>query len=107
LDMYYDLLALKEPPMRILFLIARQYNILLQVKELTAQGIGQNEIAAKAGLQAFVVRNALPVARKYSLARLRGAVEELVRTESEVKTGQISDTLSVELLIVKYSGGAA
>ena len=107
LDMYYDLLALKEPPMRILFLIARQYNILLQVKELTAQGMGQNEIAAKAGLQAFVVRNALPVARKYSLARLRGAVEELVRTESEVKTGQISDTLSVELLIVKYSGGAA
>jgi len=30
LDLYYDLLALKEPPMRILFLIARQCNMLLQ-----------------------------------------------------------------------------
>ena len=30
LDMYYDLLALKEPPMRILFLIARQFNQLLR-----------------------------------------------------------------------------
>ena len=107
LDMYYDLLALKEPPMRILFLIARQYNILLQIKELAAQGMGQNEIAAKAGLQGFVVRNALPVARKYSLPGLREAVEELVRTETEVKSGRIPDTLSVELLIVKYSGGAA
>lgn len=107
LDMYYDLLALKEPPMRILFLIARQYNILLQIKELAAQGMGQNEIAAKAGLQGFVVRNALPVARKYGLPGLREAVEELVRTETEVKSGRIPDTLSVELLIVKYSGGAA
>lgn len=107
LDMYYGLLALKEPPMRILFLIARQYNILLQVRELTAQGMGTNEIASKAGLQGFVVRNALPIARRYSLAGLRGAVEELVRTETDVKSGRIQDALSVELLIVKYSGGAA
>lgn len=107
LDMYYDLLALKEPPMRILFLIARQYNILLQIKELAAQGMGQNEIAAKAGLQGFVVRNAIPVARRYSLSGLRGTVEDLVRTETAVKSGQIQDTLSVELLIVKYSGGSS
>ena len=30
LQLYYDLLALKEPPMRVLFLIARQCNLLLQ-----------------------------------------------------------------------------
>lgn len=30
MDLYYDLLALKEPPMRILFLIARQFNQLLR-----------------------------------------------------------------------------
>ena len=29
LDLYQDLLALKEPPMRILFLLARQFNLLL------------------------------------------------------------------------------
>lgn len=34
LDLYYDLISLKEPPMRILFLIGRQFNLLLQVKEL-------------------------------------------------------------------------
>ena len=37
LDLYYDLLALKEPPMRILFLITRQFNLLMQVKELRNQ----------------------------------------------------------------------
>ena len=34
LDLYYDLLTLKEPPMRILFLIARQFNLLMQVRQL-------------------------------------------------------------------------
>ena len=39
MDLYEDLLTLKEPPMRILFLIARQFNQLLQVKELMAKDI--------------------------------------------------------------------
>ena len=38
LNLYYDLLSLKEPPMRILFLIARQFNQLLLVKSLAAKG---------------------------------------------------------------------
>lgn len=38
MELYYDLLTLKEPPMRILFLIARQFNLLLQVKELKNKG---------------------------------------------------------------------
>ena len=38
LDYYYDLLALKEPPMRILYLLARQFRLLLQVKDLMNQG---------------------------------------------------------------------
>ena len=32
LDYYYDLLALKEPPMRILYLLSRQFKLLLEVK---------------------------------------------------------------------------
>lgn len=103
LDMYYDLLELKEPPMRILFLIARQYNILLQVRELLQQHLGTDEIAAKLGLQSFIVRKTMPVARKYSTRQLRKAVETMVAMEEDVKNGRISDTLSVELLIVRYS----
>ena len=56
LDLYYDLLALKEPPMRILFLLARQFNLILQVKELVKKDMTR-QIGKKAGLQPFVVRN--------------------------------------------------
>ena len=43
LDLYYDLLELKEPPMRILYLIVRQFNGILQVKDLMSRGISGKE----------------------------------------------------------------
>lgn len=103
LDLYYDLLTLKEPPMRILFLIARQFHLLLQVRELAAEGCDQATIARRTGLQSFVVRNYLPVARRYEKEDLRKAVEDCVATEEAVKTGRLTDTLSVELLIIQFS----
>lgn len=103
LDLYYDLLSLKEPPMRILFLLARQFNLIMQVKELTAEGHDQNSIGKKTGLQPFVVRNYTAYARKYTTQALREAVEECVNTETKVKTGLMTDAMSVELLLVKFS----
>lgn len=104
LDLYYDLLALKEPPMRILFLLARQFNLLLQVKELQRLGCDQKTIASRTGLQSFVVRNYTGCTGRYTTRQLRQAVEDFTQTEADVKTGRLSDVLSVELLIVKYAG---
>lgn len=106
LDLYQDLLALKEPPMRILFLLARQFNLLLQVKELLAEHCDQATIAKRTGLQSFVVRNYIPMSRQYAAEELKAAVNDCVQMEEDVKTGKISDLLSVELLITKYSRAA-
>lgn len=103
LDFYYDLLALREPPMRILFLITRQFHLLLQVKELCGQGYDQRQIAEKVGLQSFVVKNYVRQSSLFSKEDLKQAVRDCVETEEAVKTGKIQDVLSVELLIVKYS----
>ena len=103
LDYYDDLLALKEPPLRILALIARQFNLLLQVKDLRRQGFDQASIIERTGLMNFIVRNCLRQAEYFSVEMLRGAVEDCIRTEEYVKTGRLDDRLGVELLIVKYS----
>ena len=47
MDLYEDLLTLKEPPMRILFLIARQFNQILQVKEMMSRGQDKGTIASR------------------------------------------------------------
>ncbi len=103
LDLYYDLLTLKEPPMRILFLLAKQYRQMFLAKQLSGEGASQNEIMSRLGVPAFAVRNILACARSYSLEELEEAVNDFVDAEEAVKTGRLGDVLSVELLIIKYS----
>lgn len=103
LDLYYDLLALKEPPMRILYLITRQFNLLMQVKALLAQGFDQNGAAEKLKMQSFIVRNYARQARSFTEEELERAVKDCIEAEEAVKTGRMNDVLSVELLIVQYS----
>lgn len=103
LDLYNDLLTLKEPPMRILFLLAKQFNQLMAAKEMQEKGYGQPEIASHLGVPPFAARNYLQVAGKYRTSQLRKAVEDFTEAEELVKTGRLQDVLSVELLIVKYS----
>lgn len=103
LDLYNDLLTLREPPMRILFLLARQFNQLLVTKEMSQKGYGQPEIASHLGVPPFAVRNNLQIVRNYRSSQLRQAVEDFTEAEELVKTGRLGDVLSVEMLIVKYS----
>lgn len=103
LQYYYDLLALKEPPMRILFLLARQFKLLLEVKDMDHKGYGRKEIAEKAGLSPFVVGKYQTQAKAFQMKELRSIIEDSVETEEYVKTGRLTDTLAVELFIVRYS----
>lgn len=103
LDLYEDLLALKEPPMRILYLLARQFRHLMQTKIMLSEGKDRQEISRALGVPGFAVRNYINCAGKYEAKELRNAVEDFTNAEEEVKTGRLGDTLSVELLIVRYS----
>ena len=103
LELYYELLALKEPPMRILFLITRQFNLLLQVKELAGKGYQGRAIGEKVGLPGFVAGKYVTQASRFQKEELRESVEACVEAEEAIKTGRLNDNMSVELLIVKYS----
>ena len=100
LELYYDLLALKEPPMRILFLIARQCNMLLQAKELKVKGHDNRSIAAKMGIAPFIAGKYLTQAAKFKTSTLRTAVAKCVEAEEAIKSGRMNDMMSVEILIL-------
>lgn len=101
MDLYEDLLTLKEPPMRILFLIARQFNQLLQVKELAAQGNDKSKIASKIKVPPFVAGKLMVQAKAFSKEQILSYVELCVESEEAVKTGRLSDRMAVELLIAR------
>lgn len=99
MELYEDLLTLKEPPMRILFLIARQFNQLLQAKELTAGGRGKGEIASRLKVPPFVAGKLMAQAKPFTREQILSRVSRCVELEEAVKTGRLSDQLAVELLI--------
>lgn len=101
MELYEDLLTLKEPPMRILFLIARQFNQILQVKELMEKGMDRGTIASKLKLQPFVAGKTMPQARQFSREQIFSYVNSCIEAEEAVKTGRLSDRLAVELLITR------
>lgn len=103
LDYYYDLLALKEPPMRILYLLSRQFKILLDVKDLSHRGYANKDIASRAGVPPFAIGKYQQQARAFSGRDLKAILEMSADSEERVKTGRLNDVLAVEIFIMKYS----
>lgn len=103
LELYYDLLSLKEPSMRILFLIARQMNRLMSVKALAADGKNRDQIGAAMKLKPFVAGKLMGQARSFTEEQLRQYVMLCVESEEAVKTGRMGDQIAVETVIVSIA----
>lgn len=103
LDLYYDLLTLKEPPMRIMYLIIRQFMILLHLRDMAAKGMDNRSMAQKAGVPEFAVRRNLSQAKGFTMEQLKDALREGAKLEEAVKSGQMNDQMAVELFLMKYS----
>ena len=103
LQYYYDLLALREAPLSILYLTVRQFNLLLQAKDLARLHTDSKTIASRLSIPPFAVNRYLAQAKNFPASILHEAVEYGTQLEEEIKTGRIQDRIAVELLIVKYS----
>ncbi len=103
LGLYYDLLALREKPMSILFLIIRHFNILLQVKDLTTRGYPSSAISERVGVPPFAVGKYISQSKNFPIKRLMDAMEFGTDIEEQIKTGRMPEKIGVELLIITFS----
>lgn len=101
MDLYEDLLTLKEPPMRILFLIGRQFNQILQARELMDKGADKGAVASKLKIPPFAAGKLMPQARAFSREQILSYVKLCVEAEEAVKTGRLGDRMAVELLLTQ------
>ncbi|MBR6303126.1 MAG: DNA polymerase III subunit delta, partial [Lachnospiraceae bacterium] len=99
-ELYYDMLALKEPPIKLLVLMEKQFNQLLQIRLLRDEGEQRDTIAGKVGINPYFIGSYMNRASKYSAEELRRIFELAIETDEEIKTGKISDVLGVETLIL-------
>ena len=94
-----DLLAMKEPPMRILFLIARQMSQLMAVKDMQQTGTDRGKIASVLKIPPFAARKLIGQAGAYTREEIVLRVQRAVELEEAVKTGSMNDRIAVELMI--------
>ena len=102
LELYADLKALREPPMRILYLMTQQVNRLLQVKELDRGGVRMDGIAEATGMRPFAVRQYLRQASAFTEEELKKRLEKLTELDFAVKSGNLSDAMAVELAMADF-----
>ncbi|MCL2420271.1 MAG: DNA polymerase III subunit delta [Defluviitaleaceae bacterium] len=100
---YHNMLVMKEQPLMVLAMMARQFRLILQCKACAEKQMRQPEIASKLGLRDFIVRECLKQGQNFTTQRLVEALSDCQDTDSRIKTGLMDGELGVELLIVQYS----
>ncbi len=102
LENLHDLLDGGARPLYLLSMIERQFRILLQIKELREQGASIGEIQKALGIRhEFIIEKVLRQAQHFSMTRLEGIYSHLAEVEQSIKTGEISDVLALDLLVVE------
>ena len=104
LDIYYELVENKEPLMRILFMLGRQFQQLAMVRQLDQKGYSPKNMVTPVGVKSeWVIKQLLRQAKVFSFQQLKGAVKDCVEQEELVKTGGLDEKIAVESILIKYS----
>lgn len=107
LDIYYELVENKEPLMRILFMLGRQFQQLAMVRELDKKGYPPKNMVALVGVKSeWVIKQLLRQARAFTFIQLKDAIKDCVKQEELVKTGGLDEKIAVESILIKYSSMA-
>ncbi|MCR4441321.1 MAG: DNA polymerase III subunit delta [Peptococcaceae bacterium] len=94
-----------EPPVRILFMIARHFRLLLQAKEMGQKGLNEKQAAAALSTPPFVAGKLLRQSGNFSFPELENAMRHILEGDVLMKTGspprQVLENLVLELVGIK------
>ncbi|MGI6606751.1 MAG: DNA polymerase III subunit delta [Peptococcia bacterium] len=94
-----NLLILGEPYPRLIYMIARQFRLLLLVKEAAGKGLTEKKIATDLKLHPYVTGKILRQARNFSYVQLEKSLNLILEADVGMKSG-LKPVLTLERLIV-------
>lgn len=94
-----------EPPLRIVFMVRRQFQLISRASALFERGVPRSEVAKDLKVPPFVAKKLEEQSRKLSEEDLERALALILDLERGLKGGSnLSDALQVELAVVSLSG---
>ena len=99
-----DLIGTGEPPLRLTFMIRRQFQLVARASALTGRGLHRKEIASTLKVPPFVARKLEEQGRQLDEDDLERALALIQDLESGLKGGSdLSDELQVEMTVLGLS----
>ena len=99
------LVAGGEPPLRLTFMVRRQFRLVARARALFERGVPQPEVARDLKVPPFVARKLSEQSRKLDERDLERALATVLALESGLKGGNsLGDGLQVELAVLELSG---
>ncbi len=103
-----DLISTGEPPLRLTFMIRRQFQLVARARALIERGAPQKEIASQLKVPPFVARKLEEQGRKLDEKDLERALALIQDLEGGLKGGSnLSDELQVEMTVLALSENSA
>jgi len=99
-QIYYDLLELKEDPIKIIVLVANKIRLIYQTKVLYKKGLAQRDIAKKLNQNPYPVKLAAEMSHQFESAYLLKLLDELTELDYRIKSGKINKVTGLELFIM-------
>lgn len=103
LELLHDQLRQSVNEFYLLTMIARQYRLILQAKDLGMRGLGIDAIQKQLGTHPFATRKAVEQARNYSIERLEAIMARLLETDVSLKTSRLEPTVALDMLVVELT----
>lgn len=101
LELYYEMLKMNEEPIKIIVILANQFRIMYQSKELLKKGYSEKDIASILKIHPYRVKLAIQNSRNYSSEALLKYLNDLADIDIGIKTGTLNKDLALELFILK------
>ncbi|MCI5552293.1 MAG: DNA polymerase III subunit delta [Tenericutes bacterium] len=100
LESLEEMMKYGEEPIAIIVMLANQFRIMYQSKQLLKKGYSEREIANLLEIHEFRVKKALEKGRKYSSDEILKKLEDLADLDYQIKSGQLDKNIGLELFIL-------
>lgn len=101
LESYHEMLKRNEEPIKIIIMLANQFRIMYQAKELSKKGYTANDIASILEIHPYRLKLALDKSKNFSSSLLLHYLDQLANLDYQSKSGLVEKEIALELFILE------